>query len=100
MIYSNLTTEFSFDDDTQRLVTVGPFNPNSQAVSYFRAKVQQFNDNIPSDFQQNFLSNDGASCTGITAATVTTYEKTVLFAKSAEYASRAQIAEVVDNGNN
>lgn len=89
MSYSALSAEFGFGDKTSRTVTFEPYDPSSSAVTNFKTNVINFNSTIPSAFQTTFLSNDGASCTGIINATIVTTDKTVIFAKSAEYATRA-----------
>lgn len=98
MYYAILSAEFGFADDTSRVVTFEPYNASSLAVAGFKQRVKNFNSTIPSSFQSTFLSNDGASCTGIISASVTSTEKTVIFAKSAEYAARA-VESGDSNGN-
>lgn len=99
MTTSNLSAEFGFTDGTSKTVSFSPFNPNSNAVTNFKANVMAFNDSVSSGFQSAFLSNDGASATKIIAATVTTTSKEILFAKSAEYAYKVLTEGSDDIGN-
>lgn len=91
MATANLSATFEFGDGTARTVTFSPFNPTSQAVTGFKVRVKQFNSGASqyANFRTSFLSDEGVSCTKIREATILTTEKTVLFAKSAEYAARA-----------
>ena len=98
MVYTALSAEFSYADDSTRTVTIEPFLNNSSSVTNFKSKVKTFNSAVPQNFASTFLSNEGASCTGIVSASITTTEKTVIFAKSAEYASKA-MESGDDNGN-
>lgn len=101
MEVTTLTVEVSFADNTTRNIALAPFNIRSDSVSNFKSNVMQFNANVPTDFQQNFLSNDGASATNISAASITTTTSNVIFAKSAEYANRANtiVEEASENGD-
>ena len=74
-----LTT--SFADGTNRKITVGPLSPEVATPSAIRGKIKNFNDNI-ADIAENYLSDSGASCTGITAASITTTEETKFDLKS------------------
>ncbi len=63
-----LTT--SFADETTREVELGPFDASSTAVTNAKANIATFNNNIE-DLQGLYISEGNATCTGITAATVT-----------------------------
>ena len=69
-----LTTRFA-DSDT-RVVELGPFDPNSDAITNVKTNIATFNSNI-SDLAGLYLSDGGANCTGITAAEVTVKNETV-----------------------
>jgi len=69
-----LTTSFS-DSDT-RVVEIGPFDPNSDAITNAKTNIATFNSNI-SDLAGLYLSDGGANCTGITAAEIIVKNETV-----------------------
>ena len=76
MATSTIKLTFGFEDDTKRDLTLGPFATNSAAVTGAKANVKAFNEmDIPS-IEGLILSDDGASCTGIAAASVITVNET------------------------
>ena len=67
---SELKMELGYTDETTRTVKYGSFDP--AATTTFKAKIKQFNANSVNDIKDLLLSDEGASCTGIVAATITT----------------------------
>ena len=68
-----LTTGFA-DSDT-RVVELGPFDPNSDAITDAKTNIAAFNSNI-SDLAGLYISDGGANCTGIIAAEITVKTET------------------------
>ena len=66
---------FGFADETKRDLKIGPFKPTDAAISGLKANVIAFNDSAVATVSSLLLSDDGASCTGILAASYTTLEK-------------------------
>ena len=61
----------SFADETNRVLELGPFDTTATNVTpqQVRANVRTFNTNI-ANIANLYLSDEGASCTGITAASI------------------------------
>lgn len=66
----------AFADESHRDIEFGPFAVNAAAVTNAKTNVKTFNDNI-SDIAELYLSDDGASCTGIVEAEVIVSTETV-----------------------
>ena len=64
-----LTTAFA--DETTRTVEIGPFASTATAINpqQLRGNIRTFNADI-SNIASLYLSDSGASCTGITAASI------------------------------
>ena len=69
-----LTTSFA-DSDT-RVVELGPFDPNSDAITNAKTNIATFNTNVGS-LSGLYISDGGANCTGITAAEIIVKNETV-----------------------
>lgn len=69
-----LTTAFA-DSDT-RVVELGPFDPNSDAITNAKTNIATFNTNIGS-LSGLYISDGGANCTGITDAEIIVKNETV-----------------------
>ena len=65
-----LTTDFA--DDTKRDLEFGPLEPSAAVANTIRARVQAFN---PADVAGVYISDGGASCTGISAASIITTDE-------------------------
>lgn len=68
---------FAYGDGTTKTYSLGPFNVNSDAVTNFKSRLQNF-DNIESLSSKKFtnlatvlVSENGANLTGIKSATIT-----------------------------
>lgn len=61
----------SFADESNRVLEIGPFDTTATNVTpqQVRANVRTFNANL-SNIDSLYLSDAGASCTGITAASI------------------------------
>lgn len=95
MTSTSLSATFLFADDFTRQVSFAPYTSSSNQVQGFKNRVKEFNSGAGqyNNFKQYFKSDDGASCTKIQDASIITTTKTVLFAKSAEYAYQATSEE-------
>lgn len=71
---SELELTFGYTDESTRKFKVGKFAPS--ATTGFKANIKSFNANDVDDIKDKLLSDDGASCTGIVAATIFTEEIT------------------------
>ena len=85
MSSATLAVNFAYADATAKSYAVGPFAVNSDAVSYFKSRLQQFN-SVDSTTQKkntnlaNFLcSENGAALTGIKSATITVSQTTRIY---------------------
>lgn len=69
MAQSEIKLTFNYDDETTRDIKLGPFDTDAAVVSAntLRANVKAFN---PQAIKGAFLSEAGASCTGIVGATI------------------------------
>lgn len=65
-----LKARTAFADETYRDVELGPFDSTKITPAIAKSRIATFNTNI-SDIASLYLSDAGASCTGITAATLT-----------------------------
>lgn len=65
--------DFGFADETARKIELGPFAVDAAAITDAKTNIKAFD---PADVQGIFLSDGGATCTGVTAATVVTTEET------------------------
>lgn len=93
MVNSTYECTFAFDDRDERKVSIGNFpNADAQAIADFKQRVKDFNASDTAAVASYFLSDNGASCTGIVNAAVTLTEKTVIYAKDAA-ASLAALSE-------
>lgn len=66
---------FGFADETTRDLKIGPFKPTDAAITGMKTNAISFNANDVDDIQGLLLSDGGASCTGIVAASYTTVNK-------------------------
>ena len=76
---------FAYGDGTTRSYSLGPFNVNSDAVTYFKNRLQNF-DVVDATEQKKFtnlsevlVSENGANLTGIKNATITVSQVTRIF---------------------
>ena len=58
----------AFADKTTRDLEISPLAPDAADASTIKARVKAFN---PADVAGLYISDDGATCTGITAASIT-----------------------------
>ena len=68
---------FAYADGTAKGYSLGPFNVNSDAITYFKERVQNFN-KVDATEQKKFTnlfeqlkSENGAEVTGVKSATIT-----------------------------
>lgn len=78
---STIKMNFGFADDTNRSIELGPFAPTAAAVTNAKTNIKAFD---PNEVQGLYISEGGASCTGITAASVTTINETEINLKATE----------------
>ena len=80
-----LSVNFAFADATTRIYSMGTFAVNSDAVTNFKTRVQNFNKVDATEQKkttnlENFLcSENGAALTGIKSATITVSQSTRIF---------------------
>ena len=85
MSSATLTVHFAYADATAKSYAVGPFDVNSDAVTYFKNRLQNFNKVDTTEQKkttnlENFLcSENGAALTGIKSATITVSQSTRIF---------------------
>lgn len=77
--YSNVTFTLSYDDDTTQKITMGPLAQTAESLFTLKANVMQFNSNFDSSTARLSLSKYGALWNGISAVTITTTDKNILF---------------------
>lgn len=80
---------FEFADDTTRKMILSPFREEDIDSDAVKASVINFNATGISAVSSLFLSDDGASCTKISAADITKVSKTSIFAKTPELLMQA-----------
>jgi len=88
--YAKKSATFTFEGGLTRKVTFGNFDPTKtdvQAVAAFKEKIAAFNDSDVSKVSAYYFSNPDDNgnihpVTGISAADITTTEKTVIYAKT------------------
>ena len=79
MSSATLAVNFAFGDDTNKVISVGSYNVNSDAVTYFKDRLRKFNavDETSGEKFTNlvgkFKSDNGAEIIGIKSATITEY---------------------------
>jgi len=76
---------FAFADGTAKSYALGDFNVNSDAVTYFKSRLQKFN-SVDTTSQKKFTnlatvlkSENGADYTGIKSATITVSQTTRIY---------------------
>ena len=76
---------FAYGDGTTKSYALGSFNVNSDAVTYFKNRLQNFN-KVDATEQKKFtnladymVSENGAAFTGIKSATITVSQTTRIF---------------------
>ena len=85
MSSATLAVNFAYADAMAKSYAVGPFAVNSDAVSYFKSRLQQFNTVDSTTHKKNtnlanFLcSENGAALTGIKSATITVSQTTRIY---------------------
>lgn len=77
--YSTVQFTLSYDDDTTQKIAMGPLDPSASGLSGIKANIMQFNDNFDSSTARLSLSKYGALWNGISAASIVTTDKVVLF---------------------
>ena len=70
---AKIKLNFGFADDTERPIEIGPFAPTAGAVTNAKTNIKAFD---PADVAGLYLSDGGASCTGIVGATITKVSET------------------------
>lgn len=75
MAESRLKIRTAFADEATRDHEFGPFATNSSAIANIKTNIAAFNSNI-ADFGANYLSDGGATCTGIVKAQIITTDET------------------------
>ena len=68
-----IKVNFGFGDETARQVEIGPFAVDAAAITNAKANIKAFD---PATVQGLYLSDGGATCTGVVSATVVTTEDT------------------------
>lgn len=76
MATSELKLKFGYEDETTRDIKIGPFATDAAAISGAKANIMAFNANDVGSVAGLLLSDGGASCTGIVAASIVTVNKT------------------------
>ena len=85
MSSATLTVHFAYADATAKSYVVGPFDVNSDAVTYFKTRLQNFNKVDATEQKkttnwENFLcSENGTALTGIKSTTITVSQSTRIF---------------------
>ena len=81
---SNIKLTFGYADETKRDFTIGPFATNASAISGAKANIISFNENELDSVKNLLLSDDGATCTGIIAASIISVTETDINLNDAE----------------
>lgn len=99
MAYATLDFTFKFADNTTRRLSLAPFNPSELDGDTIKENIAAFNSGSGLATVANlWLSDDGASCTGIVDAYMDVIQKTNVFTKSAQTVY-SQGGNADDNGN-
>ena len=72
---SILKVKTGFADESVREHEFGPFASSATAITNAKTNIATFNTNI-NDIKNLYVSDSGASCTGIIAASITTSTET------------------------
>ena len=85
MSSATLAVNFAFSDGTNKILSVGPYAVNSDAVTNFKSRLQKFN-TVDTTSQKKFTnlvgkfkSDSGADITGIKSATITVSQTTRIY---------------------
>lgn len=70
---AKIKMQMSFADDTTMDVEISPLDPTSTAITNAKTNIKAFD---PASVQGVLISEGGATCTGIAAATVTKVTET------------------------
>lgn len=73
MIQATIKLTSTFADDTTRDLEIGPLAVSAATADDIRTRIKNFN---PATIQGLYLSDGGATCTGITAASITVTNRT------------------------
>lgn len=73
---ANLKLTFGYADEIKRDFIIGPFAQNATSISGAKAKIMDFNANQRDSVKTLLLSDDGAQCTGINAASIISVTET------------------------
>lgn len=73
MAKATISITTAFADETTRVLEFGPLATTAAGVETIRNRVKNFD---PTDVQGLYLSDGGATCTGITAAEITVTNET------------------------
>ena len=84
MATSTMKLTFAFEDETKRDISFGPFGQGAAAISGAKTNIKAFNANDVDSVAGLLLSDDGASCTGIIAASIVTVNETEINLNDAE----------------
>lgn len=76
---SQVQFTLTYEDDTNQKITMGPLSSSASALQELKANVMEFNDTFTSDTARLSLSKYGALWRGITAVSITTTDKRILF---------------------
>lgn len=78
---SKLEAQFLFENGDTKTISVTPFKPTSEAVTSFKTRIMASQSQIAEDMTE-FTTADGSPVKSVKAATITTTDSTVIYAKT------------------
>lgn len=78
---SKLEAQFLFENGDTKTIGVTPFLPTSEAVTGFKARIMESQEQLAGDITE-FVASDGSKVSKVKAATITTTDATVIYAKT------------------
>lgn len=100
MATSAISLKNSFEDGTTRTLTFSPFATDAAAISGAKANIMALNSTGIENLRGKYISDNGYNFNGVKEATITTTQKTLIYAKTAALGAIALAADNEEGANN
>lgn len=80
---ASISLKNGFTDGSTRTFSLSPFAVNADAIQDAKANIMQLNATGIDSLRGKYISDEGADFNGVKEATITTTQKTLVYAKTA-----------------
>lgn len=83
MATCTISLKNGFTDGSTRTLTIGTFATDADAITNAKENIIQLNDTGVDNLRGKYISDNGANFSGVKEATITTTNKTLVYARTA-----------------